>query len=396
MLELNRLLIGFVASDQVSRKGAVMLDAIELTKTLIRHNSISSNSNISVSDCLSESMEQAGLTVERILYRDPAGIEKISLVGRKGEGDAGLALLGHSDTVPVAGWERDPFDPVIEDGKLYGRGSCDMKGSVACMIAAVEKITSAELKAPVYVVVTADEEVGCQGAREVVEQSRLFNESTLRYGIIGEPTLMQVVRAHKGAIALRATAQGKAAHSSTGRGINANLIMIPFLSEMKAIYEELTTNTKQFNTDFDPPFSDWNIGINDGGIALNMTAPQSVCTVYYRPMPGQDQTAILDRARQAATRSGVELKITKTGDPFMTPLDSTVVQAALGATHTQHAYTVPYGTDGLIFGSKLELVVMGPGDIKQAHTKDEWMSLDQFQPAIDVYQTMIRRFCSAN
>lgn len=370
-----------------------MLDAIKLTQTLIRYNSISSNSNIPVSDCLSASMEQAGLQVERILYRDAAGIEKISLVGRKGDGDGGLALLGHSDTVPVTGWERDPFDPIIEDGKLYGRGSCDMKGSVACMIAAVESVATSQLKAPIYVVVTADEEVGCQGAREVVEQSRLFNEATPRYGIIGEPTLLQVVRAHKGAIALRATAQGQAAHSSTGRGINANLIMIPFLSEMKALYDELTTDTRHFNADFDPPFSDWNIGVNDGGVALNMTAPQSICTVYYRPMPGQDQTAILDRVRQAATRCGVELRINKTGDPFMTPLDSTVVQAALEATNSQQAYTVPYGTDGLVFGSKMELVVMGPGDIKQAHTIDEWMSLDQFAPAIHVYQAMIRRFC---
>lgn len=372
-----------------------MLDAIDFTRTLIRFNSISSNSNIPISDCLHEQLEHTGFQVERVHYRDAAGTEKVSVVGRKGEGNGGLALLGHSDTVPVAGWERDPFDATIEQGKLYGRGSCDMKGSVACMLAAAEPYTASDLNAPIYIVVTADEEVGCQGAREVVSRSRLFNEYDLRYGIIGEPTMMQVVHAHKGIVSLRATAKGRAAHSSTGKGINANLVMIPFLVEMKAIYDELTSDPKHFNHDFDPPFSDWNIGINDGGIALNMTAPQSVCTIYHRSMPGQDQEALMDRARQAAERCQVDLVINKLGDPFLTPLDSRVVQTALETTGAQKAYTVPYGTDGLIFGSKLEMVVMGPGDIKQAHTIDEWMSLDQFDPAIRVYRDMIRKFCVA-
>lgn len=372
-----------------------MLDAVELTQTLIRFNSVSSLSNIPISDCLQERLEHIGFEVEQVRYRDASGTEKASVVARKGKGNGGLALLGHSDTVPVAGWQKDPFDPIIENYKLYGRGSCDMKGSVACMLAAAESFTTENLKAPIYIVVTADEEVGCQGAREVVAHSRLFNEFDLRYGVIGEPTLMQVVRAHKGAVALRATAHGRAAHSSTGKGVNANLIMIPFLVEMKAIYDQLTSDPALFNYDFDPPFSDWNIGINDGGIALNMTAPESVCTVYYRPMPGQDQQALMDRARQAAKRCDVELAIVKTGDPFMTPLESQIVQAAMKSVDADRAHTVPYGTDGLVFGARLELVVIGPGDIKQAHTIDEWMAIDQFDVAIRVYRDMIERFCIA-
>lgn len=370
-----------------------MIDPIALTGELIRFNSISANSNVPVSDHLHEQLDRAGFTVERVPYHDAAGVEKVSLVGRKGLGDGGLALLGHSDTVPVDGWEEDPFEAVIRDGRMYGRGSCDMKGSLACMLAAAEPFREADLKAPLYIIFTADEEVGCQGAREVLERSELFNEFELAYGIIGEPTLMQVVRAHKGAVAIRAKAVGRAAHSSTGVGFNANLKMIPFLAEMKAIYEELTTETQYFNDEFDPPFSDWNIGINDGGVALNMTAPQSLCTVYYRPMPGQDQQALFDRVQQAADRCEVELTIEKAGDPFITPMDSEIIQAAMSATGAHEAYTVPYGTDGLVFGEKLELVVMGPGDIKQAHTKDEWMSLDQFDHAIGVYKDMIGRFC---
>ena len=162
--------------------------------------------------------------------------------------------------------------------------------------------------------------------------------------------MMQVVRAHKGKVAIRAVSHGRAAHSSTGHGVNANLAMIPFLTEMKAIYDELTTDVRYFDDAFDPPYSDWNIGITDGAVPMNVTAPQSVCTVNYRPMPGHDQHTLLNRVRDAAARCDVEVEITKTGDPFVTSPDSTVIQASLEATGTHHAMTVPYGTDGLVFG----------------------------------------------
>ena len=115
-----------------------MIDPIALTKDLIRFNSISTNSNVPVSDHLHDQLDRLGFMIERVHYKDETGIEKVSLVGRKGQGDGGLALLGHSDTVPVDGWEEDPFEAVIRDDKLYGRGSCDMKGSLTCMLAAAE------------------------------------------------------------------------------------------------------------------------------------------------------------------------------------------------------------------------------------------------------------------
>lgn len=370
-----------------------MFDPVQVTRELIAFNSISANSNASISDYLQEQLESLNFSVERITYLDENGVEKINLVGRKGEGKGGLALLGHSDTVPVDGWEEDPFAAPIRGNRIYGRGSCDMKGALACMLAAGAAYDASDLSAPIYVVFTADEEVGCWGAAEVCHRSTFLANNDLRYGIICEPTLMQVVRAHKGAIFLRAVATGRAAHSSTGKGLNAHLAMIPFLSEMKAIYDELCSDPKHLNDDFDPPFSDWNIGINDGGVALNMTAPQSVCTVYYRPMPGQDQESILDRSREAAEKCGVDLTIQKIGDPFSTSADSELVQTALDVTGTETAYTVPYGTDGLVFGKNMELVVLGPGDIRQAHTIDEWMDLDQFNLAIEAYKALIRTFC---
>ena len=124
-------------------------------------------------------------------YRDPAGVRKVNLIGRKGPniGERGLALLGHIDTVPAIGWSTDPFEARIADGKMYGRGSCDMKGSVACMIEVASRYTASKLAAPLYVVITADEEVGYFGARAVAEKSEMFKTHGFpQYGVVGEPT----------------------------------------------------------------------------------------------------------------------------------------------------------------------------------------------------------------
>ena len=161
-------------------------------------------------------MRKAGLSVERLEYQNPDGILKVCLVGKKGEGTGGLAFLGHSDVVPAEGWARDPFKAVERAGRLYGRGCADMKGAIACMLMAANTFSKRELKRPVYVVTTADEETDCRGALETLKRSKMLRSSKVRYGIIGEPTLLDVVHAHKGSLKIFATARGKAAHSSTG------------------------------------------------------------------------------------------------------------------------------------------------------------------------------------
>ena len=134
-----------------------MFDPIQVTRELIAFNSISANSNASVSDYLQDQLDRLGFTVERIAYQDANGVEKVNLVGRKGEGKGGLALLGHSDTVPVDGWDADPFSAEIRDNRIYGRGSCDIKGALATMLATGASFEAADLTAPVYLVFTADE-----------------------------------------------------------------------------------------------------------------------------------------------------------------------------------------------------------------------------------------------
>jgi len=371
------------------------MDVVELTKDLVAFQSVSSDSNAEVSEFLAERLRELDFEVEYIECQVDTDAHKVSVVGKKGLGEGGLALLGHSDVVPAEGWEFDPFVAIEKEGKLYGRGCCDMKGPDACLLVAAETYQASDLKRPLTIVFTADEEVGCGGAKAVAKSSRLFREKGPNYGIIAEPTALTVVHAHKGIVNLRAIARGIPAHSSTGLGVNANLKMIPFLVEMKETHERLTTDEACFNHDFDPPFSDWNIGINDGGVPTNITAPQSICTINYRPMPGQDMEGLIRYFRDTCGRHGLEAEVGTLGGPFFTAADSPIVQAALEVMGQEKPATVSYGTDGMVFGPHLECVLLGPGDIAQAHTIGEWIEIEQLHKAVDVYRQLIERFCVA-
>ena len=372
------------------------MDVLDLTAEFVSHNSASTRSNAGVSRAIGKRMRQAGLVVERLQYHDPNDVPKVCLVGIKGGGAGGLALMGHTDVVPAEGWAWNPFEAIQKNGRLYGRGSADMKGSIACMLVAAERFPLRELKRPVCVITTADEEVDCAGARYVAEHSKVFRKAGIPYGIIGEPTVMDVVHAHKGSIRIQATAKGRAAHSSTGRGINANHAMIPFLNDVLKIDRQIRTDRRYCDDAFDPPHSGCNIVMGDGETASNITARESRATINCRPMPGHNWEPVLRRIRSLGKKHHVKLQISSSLLPLHTPPDSRVIQEALRATRKRKPKTVPYGTDGMIFGRYMELAIMGPGNIRQAHTVDEWIAVDQLHKAVEVYAEMIRRFCTSD
>ncbi len=369
------------------------MDVIALTKKLIHYDSASMRSNNDIADFLEEQLQTLDFTVERVTYRDANDVEKVNLVARKGPGTEGIALLAHMDTVPAEDWDYDPFTAFIEDGKLYGRGSSDMKGALACMLCATEQFKTSEFRNSLYLLFSSDEETGCAGARAIAENSQLFKQSHPQYGVIGEPTSLEVVHSHKGAVQFHAVARGHAAHSSTGKGFNANLKMIPFLNEMHEIYTMLTTQEKYFNSDFDPPFADWNIVISDGDTAPNVTAPWSRCIVNFRPMPGYDVDAFIAKVQALGNQNDVQIEVRRFGEPLLTSPDSPIVQTALEITDNEQSKTVPYGTDALALGGHMELILLGPGDIKQSHTVGEWIEVEQLYKATDIYSKLIEKFC---
>lgn len=374
-------------------------NAVRLLRELISFDSTSRFSNQDISQYLGSQLRTLGFDVELSSYKDAKGVEKFNVAGKLGSGNGGLAYFCHSDVVPADDWQRDhgPFLLTEERGLLYGRGSCDMKGSTVCMLQTLSTIATNSLTAPVYFVCTADEEIGFGGARDFVQKSSLYREMVDHQTkvLIGEPTGLDVVHAHKGIVALQVVSHGRSAHSSSDAGINANLAMIPFLVRMKEIRELTLTESRWQHDEFDPPHVSWNIGINDFTYASNITPGKSVCTVFYRPMPDRDATELLQLVESAAHQCGLELRQEARGEPFYTNADSPFVKASLKLAGRELAKTVSYGTDGGELTAIDDLIVFGPGSIAQAHTADEWIAIEQIEKGIKAFGRFVRHFCTS-
>ena len=375
------------------------MQAIDYLKELIPFPTVSSESNSDISDQVARWLTQLGFETERVDYLDANGIRKSCIQSRKGPSSGcGLAYFCHTDVVPVNSWsfpKSNPWTPYIADGKIYGRGSCDMKGSLSCMLAAAEALQAVPLKAPLYIVATADEEVGMPGARKVVEQSAIYREivASQTRSIIGEPTRLEIVHAHKGGRAIRATSIGRAAHSSTGLGINANIALIPFLNEIREIQHEMETSQEWRDRRFSPPTPSLNIVIKDTNTGLNITSAKSECLVYFRPMPGQNADGMVQRLKTLAEACGLQFELMFSGTPLYTDPETPFIRELLELTSLTSSRTVAYGTDGAVFTELRNIAVFGPGDIAQAHTDDEWIELDQLQKGTTLYESSIRRWC---
>ncbi len=366
-------------------------DVVQLTRKMIEYPSESQTSNVEVTEQIEKWLTQLKFKIERIPYKDKNGVDKISIIAKLGNGKGGLSLMSHNDVVPALPHQ---YKSRLDNGRIYGRGSCDMKGPLAATICAASQFKASDLKKPLYIVVTADEEIQAVGAKLVTEKSKLFAEASTGYGIICEPTRLNVVYAHKGSLSIVITSKGKAAHTSTLKGTNANIRMIPFLQDMKKIYERVIKGKQYRNDEFDPPYSEWSIGINDHNIATNISPKMSVCTINYRPMPGVDVEPLIKETIASAKKNDLKCEVRRVGNPIYTQPSSTLVNTALSITGKRKARTVPYGTDGMAFVKKMKnLVVIGPGDISQAHTVDEWIDIEQLKKGVDLYANFINHIC---
>ncbi|MEM9777417.1 MAG: M20/M25/M40 family metallo-hydrolase [Chloroflexota bacterium] len=368
-------------------------NVVDLTQELIRIRSVSANSNAPVSDHLQSVLKSIGCEIERLEYTDSNGELKVNLIGKLGSGTNGLAFCSHSDTVPGQEIDWPAFDPEIKDGKLYGRGSCDMKGPLAATIIAASQIDPDQLKKPLYILITADEEIGLFGAKYVVEHSEMLKNDRVQYGIIAEPTEMIPVYAHKGGAGASVASHGIAAHSSTDKGVSANFALARFMAEM-ADLRDLSLQDKQYQDDnFDPPTNGFNMTMTDFDTAGNVTAPKAVCKVGFRTMPGANNEELIEKIVDSAQKYDLEVS-----HRFLPPLhvstDSPLVQAAVNALNGKEPETVSYGTDGIYLQNAIpQMVVLGPGSISVAHTIQEHVPIDELEQSVEVYKQIIAELC---
>jgi acetylornithine deacetylase/succinyl-diaminopimelate desuccinylase-like protein len=356
----------------------------ELAADLVRIDSRSAVSNLEIAERIEHAL--GGFEIERLDYRDPGGIAKRALVAHRGP-PGGLAFSGHMDTVPDTGWQDDPWSGRIADGVLSGLGSTDMKGPLAACIIATRGLPA---RVPATLLITTDEETTKQGAALIASQSALVRHARPAAILIAEPTRLAPVRGHRSHIAFTAVATGVQAHSSTGRGHNANWDLIAFLADLRRVFDRLRQDASLQDAAYDPPFSDFNIVIDNHGAPINMTVPKATVRIKYRYSASIDPLPVLTAVREAAARSGLALDEAREGLPPELPATHPLIALAAELTGIA-ASTAAYGTDASQLQAIAPCVVMGPGDIAVAHTPNESVRLSELADAVPLYRRMAER-----
>jgi len=354
-----------------------------LARELVAIDSRSALSNIKIAERVEA--ELAGFDVERIDYKDGNGVAKCALVAHRGP-PGGLALSGHMDTVPDTGWRDDPWSGRVEDGVLHGLGSADMKGPVAAAIVAAKALPDG---VPITLLITTDEETTKAGAREIVQGSKLAKASAPRGIVVAEPTEMVPMRGHRVHIQFTATATGVQAHSSTGKGRNANWDLIPFMMDMKAVHEMLRNDPKYHDAAYEPPFSDFNLIVDNHGAAVNVTVPKATAVIKFRYSAGVDPAPVARMVREAARLYGLTLTEATEGNPPELPESHPFVQlcSRIGGAAPRVA---PYGTDASMLQQIAPCVIMGPGDIGKAHAPGECVPIAELAGAATKFMQLAR------
>lgn len=368
------------------QNGAQKSDAaLALLARLVAFDTTSHKSNLSLLAFIENYLAEHGIAAERVM--SPCG-EKASLFATIGPADiGGVALSGHTDTVPVAGqtWESDPFNLTERDGRFHGRGTADMKGFIACCLAMVPDLVRRKLTTPVHLVFSYDEEIGCIGVRPMIAEfgRRLVRP---RLVIVGEPTAMRVVDAHKGPIRWQADMTGRAAHSSMPHlGVNAIRAAGRLLGELDRIAEILVAES--YDARFDPPHSTLQATRIEGGAAANIVPESCRLEFEVRALAGLDldaletkirdfcTTRILPQMRAVAPEADIVLTRGNHVAPFSAGPHSEAVALALRWSGQNETGAVSYATEaGFFQGGGVPAVICGPGDIAQAHTANEWIA----------------------
>ncbi|MEJ0019075.1 MAG: M20/M25/M40 family metallo-hydrolase [Acetobacteraceae bacterium] len=326
----------------------------------------------------------AGFDIERIDYTDAAGVAKRALVAHRGPA-GGIALSGHMDTVPDTGWQEDPWSARLDaEGIMHGLGTTDMKGPVAAAIVAALALPE---RVPITLLITTDEETTKQGARLMAERSELVRRVKPTGIIVAEPTSLAPVRGHRSHIAFTCVATGVQAHSSTGRGFNANWALLPFLMEMKVVYERLRSDTSLQDAEYDPPFSDFNLVIDNHGAAVNVTVPKATARIKFRYSAKVDPAPVLAAVYGAAERCGIAVSEAREGFPPELPAEHPLVRLCVDLVG-RAAGTAPYGTDASELQAIAPCVVLGPGSIAEAHTPTEKVRVADLAAAVPVFMKL--------
>lgn len=358
---------------------------------LLSFDTVSSQPNIDLMLWVRDLLAEAG--IDAVLIPDATGAKAnlYATIGPAGAGAGGVMLSGHTDVVPVEGqnWTKPPFALTEEAGRYYGRGAADMKGFVACAIAAMLAAAQRPLQVPLHLALSYDEEIGCMGVRSLID---LLQGAPVRprFCIVGEPTGMQVATGHKGKVALRATCIGREGHSALAPlALNALHLAADFVN--------LVRDTQGFveehglrDGDYDVPYTTLHVGKLNGGVQVNIVPNMAVVDFEIRSLAGEDVDRLIEILRIGAEDivaplredfPEAEIRIERLWDyPGLgTPSDAAVVNFVKGLTGANSTIKVAFGTEGGLFDQQLGIptVICGPGSMAQGHKPDEFVAVEQ-------------------
>jgi acetylornithine deacetylase len=371
----------------------------ETLAQLVRIDSVSARSNREIVEYLEDRCAAIGFVTKHFPYVDEHGIEKINLIALTGTDFSGipeveLALVGHTDTVPYDPNWTEATNLTERDGKLYGRGSCDTKGFIAAALTAVESIDRSQLLKPLALIFTADEEVGLIGAKRLAE----VNAINPRFSIVGEPTSLKPIRAGKGYSLAEVVVKGREAHSAyPALGASAIFRAARLVTRLEVMADDLK---QQLHPAFDPPFTTLNIGLIRGGSAKNVLAGECRFTLEWRPIPTQPSSDVLNLVKAAIADEQrndpdfeCEVQPARADFGFETASDSPLVSLLEQATGIDSG-TVAFGTEAAQMTSLgSEAVVIGPGDIREAHRTGEFVPVAELERCAEILKMAINRLC---
>ena len=376
---------------------------VELLERLIAFPTVSSESNLEMIVFLADRLSAAGARVE---VQQDAGGTKANLFAAIGpEAPGGILLSGHSDVVPVTDqqWTTDPFAMEVRDGRLYGRGTCDMKGFIAAAVALAPLYARAATRRPIHFAFTHDEEVGCLGAQALAGLLR-GREVLPSVAIVGEPTLMQVIEGHKGCYEYSVHFTGLEGHGSApDRGVNAVEYAVRYVMRLLELKERLRARASAASR-FDPPWTTISTGALRGGVAHNVIPGKARVDWEMRPAQPGDAAFVkadldafcthelLPAMRRIEPCADIVTEVVGEVDGLIPVEESEARDLVLALAGGRVAGTVPFGTEAGIFQALgMSAVICGPGSIAQAHKPDEYLCLDQLSRCLDMLGRLAAR-----
>lgn len=379
------------------------MNTVDILEKLISFDTVSHRPNLDLMEWVRDRLAEAG--VEATLIPDESG-KKANLYATVGPKDVpGVMLSGHTDVVPVEGqaWTRDPFRMTEEGGRYYGRGSTDMKGFCASALAVALKAAKRDLRTPLHLAFSHDEEVGCLGVRSLID---MLDGAPVRPAmcIVGEPTSMQVATGHKGKTALRATVTGREGHSALAPlALNALHLGADFVTAIREVQADVAANGTR-DGDYDVPYTTVHVGKMQGGVQVNIVPNACVLDFEIRALAEDDpQTliatlkaraeAIVAPLRTEFPEAAIEIEELWNYPGLGTPSDAGVVNFVKGLTGANGTIKVAFGTEGGLFSQRLGIptVICGPGSMAQGHKPDEFVSAEQLDRCDAMLAALVER-----